>query len=74
MITTSVEIYSQMENLDLVLQDFHPKLFLTFADPLIYYAGILIVLIQTKFFSKTYPNPLSGQHRQMAVMVAWLLR
>jgi hypothetical protein len=53
-----------MENLDLVPQDSHPKLFLTFVDPLIYYAGILIVLIQTKFFSKAYPNLPSGQHRQ----------
>lgn len=64
MITTGVEIYSQMENLDLVSQDFHPKLFLTFVDPLIYYAGILMVLIHAIFFSKVYPNPLSGQTRQ----------
>jgi hypothetical protein len=64
MITTSVEIYSRMENLDLVPQDFHPKPFLTFVDPLIYYVGILIVLVQANFFSKVYPNPPSGQHGQ----------
>jgi len=73
MIITGVEIYGRVENLDLVPQDFHPKLFLTFVDPLIYYAGILIVLVQAKFFSKVYPNPPSGQHGQKCgdtVMVA----
>ena len=55
MITTNAEIYSQMGDLDLVPQDFHPKLFLTFTDPPIYYAGILIVLIRVKFFAKVYP-------------------
>lgn len=54
MITTNAEIYSQMENLDLVPQDFHPKPFLTFMDPPIYYAGILITLTRAKFFSKVY--------------------